>query len=230
LRSHLRAPEPAQLQPARPRRGRDVGEEAAQPVAPVGLVGAQRGDDEQVLVTDVAREEGEQVERRAIGPVDVLKDEQHRVRRCRGGEAIERHRVRAGRGVREPSARCEDVGRVVVVEPAQRVDHRQQRDDRVLEPGALTGQDLHAASFCVGGELREQPGLADAGLAADERDRGRALRRARDRRCQRVELAFPAGEDGARDALRHVASMAVRAPPAGEIGRGVRRRYVVLPM
>ena len=67
-----------ELQPLRARRGRHIGQEAPQALAAVDLVAAVRRHDQDALVAQPARQEGQQVERRPIGPMEVLDDEQHR--------------------------------------------------------------------------------------------------------------------------------------------------------
>ena len=73
---HVRARQAIESEPLH-RRGRcHVGEEAPQVLAPVDLVVAVGRDHEHALVAQPAREEPQQLERRAVGPVDVL-DHQH---------------------------------------------------------------------------------------------------------------------------------------------------------
>jgi hypothetical protein len=47
-------------------------------MAAMELVDAEGRDDQQPLAADVARQEGEEVARGAVGPVEVLDDQQHR--------------------------------------------------------------------------------------------------------------------------------------------------------
>ena len=55
-----------------------LGQERAQRMLAVQLVAAVRADHEQALVAQAAHERGEELERRAIGPVDVLHGEEDR--------------------------------------------------------------------------------------------------------------------------------------------------------
>ena len=54
-----------------------LGQERAQRVLAVQLVAAVRADQEQALVAQAPHEGGEELEGRAVGPVDVLDGEQH---------------------------------------------------------------------------------------------------------------------------------------------------------
>jgi len=71
----------------------------------------------------------------------------------------------------------------------------------------LAPEDPRAAIGRPRGELGEQPALADPGLAADERDNGRSGGRLLDGRQELPELSCSPGEDPAREALRHGASI-----------------------
>ena len=97
-----------------------LGQERAQRVAAVQLVGAIGGDEQHPLVPRVADEEGQEVARRAVRPVDVLEDEHQRLRLGqppRGGQQELEHaalreralgaglgRVELGQQRREPAA------------------------------------------------------------------------------------------------------------------------------
>ena len=148
--------------------------------------------------------------------------------RRRGGEAVEDERVKAGgwpRGAHRRKPGLQEVLRAVV-EPAQRVDHGQQRDRRLVEPDALPGEDLVAVGAGVRGQLGDEPALAHAGLAADEHEAWRARARSRHRGDELAQLVRAADEDGARDARRHRPSIA----PRWQIRHWGAARYVVLQM
>ena len=221
LFARLGARQAIERQPPRAGGGRHVGEEAAQALVAIDLVAAVRRDDEDALVAQPAREVGQQLERRAIGPVDVLDDEQdRRGRRC-GGEAVEDERVKAGgwpRGAHRHKPGVEEV-LGAVVEPAQRVDHGQQRDRRLVEPDALPGEDLVAVGAGARGQLGDEPALAHAGLAAHEHEARRARACPRHRGDELAQLVRAADEDGARDARRHRPSIA----PPGKYVAGAQR-------
>ena len=83
-----------------------------------------------------------------------------------------------------------------VVEPAQRVDHGQQRDRRLVEPHALPDEDLIAVGAGVRGQLGDEPALAHAGLAAHEHEARPARARPRHRGDEAAQLVRAADEDG----------------------------------
>ena len=67
--------QPAQLDAPRLGRALQDGQQRAQGMTPVQLVGAVAERDQHALVGEVAPEEGEEVAGRAVGPVDVLDDQ-----------------------------------------------------------------------------------------------------------------------------------------------------------
>ncbi len=75
----LVAREPHQLDPARARVALELGEQRAQRVAAVQLVGAVGGDHQHALGPQAAGEEDEEGAGRAVGPVDVLEHERERL-------------------------------------------------------------------------------------------------------------------------------------------------------
>ena len=240
----------SELEALRDRRGTDVGEEAAQAVAELDLVAAMGADHEDALVPQAPREERHEVERRSVGPVEVLEREEDgtagrravdplqdarmQARDPPGGE-LRARRPRRGR----PRRRREEAGRAVAVasvasvagQDAQRVDDRQERDRRVLEHSALPMEHERARARDVGGELGQQPALADPRLAANEHDPGRAVGRPLERRDKLGQLRGPPGEDRARDPVRHRASIApLRTSGVGKYGALGRVGYGALPM
>ena len=100
----------------------------------------------------------EQLQRGVVGPVHVV-EQQHQ----------------AGRGGQfdQPSANCTvqlvalDIDRPVDVHGGQSVARKYAERDVALELAGPSGHDRHAGVTGRGGELREQPGLAHAGLAGD---------------------------------------------------------------
>ena len=64
-----------------------LGQPGRERMATMELVRPERADDAQPLVARVAPQEGEQVARRPVGPVEVLDDEQDRVGPPRAGRA-----------------------------------------------------------------------------------------------------------------------------------------------
>jgi hypothetical protein len=168
------------LQPRDVRR-RQVAEDGAQLVERRGVVAV--AEDEQCAgVADATAEVLDKVERRVVGPVHVLEDDDRRCRRPRqlvehGGEergAIARPRQRAAQ---RGAGRAGDV-----VERPER-PRRRQRFARAPE---------HAAAAEPGGEALEQRRLADPRLAADEDGAAVTARRGigsvAERREQRLAL------------------------------------------
>ena len=90
--------EPAQLDPPGVRRALQDGQQRAQGVAAVQLVGAVAERDQHALVGEVAPQEGQEVAGRAVGPVDVLDDQDDR---RVATEAVDRRQ----QGLEEPRLR-----------------------------------------------------------------------------------------------------------------------------
>jgi hypothetical protein len=77
LVGQLVAAERPQRDPARARIALELGEQRAQRMAAVQLVGPVGADDEHPLAGQVARQERQRRARRAVGPVQVLDHQQH---------------------------------------------------------------------------------------------------------------------------------------------------------
>ena len=118
---------------------------------------------------------------------------------------------RRSSGRRLPSARCARrdcrAPRGLVhrsEELAQRLHHRTERHRPVDELEAAPDRDDAARVGDASGELRDEPALADAGLARDQHRRRVLLgRRDLEGRLQPFELSSPADEPGTRDSLVH---------------------------
>ena len=80
LRDDLLAREALQRDALDDRGALGLGHQRPQRMAAVQLVGAVGGDEQHALVARVAHEEGQEVARGAVGPVDVLEDEHERLR------------------------------------------------------------------------------------------------------------------------------------------------------
>ena len=195
-----------------------------QPVAPGGLergeqavrnlTGAERERDQHPGGRRAAQQVGDQLQRGVVGPVDVVEDEDDRLRpspsaaaararRGTRGSARPAGRRRRGPGGRRQHAR--ELGhpladqrlqaalaqrRDVVV---QRVDPDRERQIG-LQLGAAADVDGVPAGARALGQLVEQPRLADAGLAGHD-DPARAGRPDRvERRIERRELLSAADE------------------------------------
>ena len=106
-------------------------------------------------------------------------------------------------GAAAPSTSASCAGRHGPGQRAQRVDERREGQALGAELDALPGQ--HAAVLS-GRELREfpgEPGLADAGLAADQGDRGPVRPRPVKQHRQGSKLLLPPDEDRADHVRAH---------------------------
>ena len=189
----LIALEPGQVDPFDPRLAFGLGQPAGQRMAAVQLVAAEGGDDEQPLVARRSGEEGQQVARRAVGPVRVLDDEQDRVGVAETAEEPEdaledpdlepvglagRDRARVGHarelgnepgelGQAGPGGRCDALRLDLAGQGAQRLDDRAERQPLVADRHRAALEDEPAALAQPPGELGHEAALADARLATD---------------------------------------------------------------
>ena len=188
----------------------------------VGTVGAHEQD---AHATQRAHEEGHQLERGPVRPVQVLEHEhqrplggqplhhaEHELDQLRGrrgvGRAGARARVELGQQPGEPAAcRSQQLRQLVLGGRArqrpQRVGERRERQPVAAELDAGAAEHAGAARRGGGAQLLDQPGLADAGLAADEGDGGLAVERPLERGAERRELPPAADEDGTDGSGRH---------------------------
>ena len=205
-------------------------------MAPVQLIGAIRPDDGQPLGPRVARQERQDVARRAVSPVQVLDDEDHRdpiAQRSQEDKqaledpsldparAIERIGLRGRRWseLGQQAAEVTRLGQSQLVDVADRAgltggddpgQTAQRLDDR-SERQALAAAERHAATLehqrsvltRQTGCLRDETGLADAGIPAHEHDDGVAGAPAHERVAERSELSRATDEVRARDPRGH---------------------------
>ena len=151
-------------------------------------------------VAELAGDEGQQLERRQVGPLEVVEhDDQravggglgqqvgHRLEHPEPGAVAGRRRRRRRRRGRAGS--CSS-GAAAAGPPRATSDaHDGQPRPERRRGAALEGvapEDRRAPAPGLGGQLLEQPGLADAGLALDEHD---ADRRCAPRRARRPPAA-----------------------------------------
>ena len=225
-----------------------LGQERAQRMAAVQLVAAIGADEQQALVAQAAHQRRQELERRAVRPVEVLDREQDgRL----GGQAVQQRAQQpeesrlgqrlagAGDALAGSSGRWVALSSAAVARDRRRSGPRARRrpparargeaaqrsgDRRVghavgAEGQAVAAQDARAAGDRQALELAQQPRLAHAGLAADEHGgRGAALG-ARERRFQAAELRGAADERGARDAGWHRAIIFARHGRGGRFTR-----------
>ena len=210
----------------------ELGQERQQRVAAMELVGAVGEQEHHRDVAQVPDEEPEQVAGRAVGPVQVLDDEHDRRPRGQALEDPEEQLEQAAlaRAVAQGTGRApagsghgpevgdqpgqlgatlaqDDVELLRVGpadESAQGFGDRGVRHRTLAEVDAAAEQDDGALGLGDRGDLRDDPGLADAGLAGQERRAAATLVGRLQGRAQSADLAGSADEDGAGDADRHV--------------------------
>jgi hypothetical protein len=141
----------------------EVGERAGERAAAAELGVAIGADDGERAGASRAEHEAREQQRAAVGPVEVVDDQQQRgAVRERGVDGVEQAVARAGVVGR---AGLERVGGAGL---AQRLGERLERRQRLLR--AAAEQDGGALGKRVGRELVGKPGLADAGLAGQQHE------------------------------------------------------------
>ena len=231
LRRHIGLAERAELDDLDALQAQQLGEQRAERVTPMELIGPVGGQQQHRLATGVANEEPEEVACRRIGPMEVLQDEHQRpfLRQAmqdpehdleqagagrRGAQrrigwplGASRRRTEVGQQVRQLGASRPD--QAVEAVGVQRAHQRSEgRDERSVREAGLT--DRQAVSFQderpgrpgAFQELLHQPRLADPRLAGDEARAGPAGRGLLERVGQAGELGGASDEDGTADA-RH---------------------------
>ena len=201
-RRQLVALERPELEHERRARAPDAVGEPAHALGRRGLVGAVGREQQNRPVVEVVREEDDEIERRRIGPVQILEHEQHG---C-GGGALGEQRERLLEHLQLRARRCPSTcrgspsGRSASTNgwygssvPTRSIE----RPSEDLEPGVA------GASR----ELGREPGLADARFAGDEDGRAASRLRRVERALELPELACASDEDLARASL-HPASIA----------------------
>ena len=214
LGDHLLAREALERHALDDRGALGLGHQRPQRMAAVQLVGAVGREKQDALVARVAHEEGQEVARGAVGPVDVLEDEHERPRLAQPaqqaraaartpGPARARSRARPrGRRAGAGAARARRAAAELVgAQAAQGADDRRVGQLAVAEVDAVAGEHARALFAGAGAQLGDQARLADARLARDERDRGAAVGRALERRGEARELALAPDELRTRDPL-----------------------------
>jgi hypothetical protein len=162
-----------------PRHGvaRQLAEREAKRIVPLEAVVSVRDDDERPHGRDAAREQADQVERRLVGPVEVLED--HDARRTAAELVQERRQCVAGAGALVDE--CREL-------PAGLGRHVEQRPERTRRVQRFARAREHAHAGDVRAEGADEGGLADPGLASDEHEvSGARARHPGERLVQRVE-------------------------------------------
>jgi hypothetical protein len=152
------------------------------------------------------REEDDQIERRDIGPVQILEHEQHGHGSGALGEQrqrlLEHPQLRAGRLPGGPPG---------LPERAQRLGERLIRQLRADEIDRPADQDLEPGATGTPGQLGGEPGLADARLSHDQDSRTRPRLRCFERTLKLPELPSAPDEHPGRASL-HSGSIAQQTP------------------
>ena len=206
-RRQLLGRERSQVEQERRARAPDSVGKAAHALGRRELVRAVGREQENRPVGEVVREKDHEVERRRVGPVQVLEHEQHR----RLGRVIREHGQclleHAQLGARRPP-----VDRSELCERAQGFHERLVRQVRADEVDRAPEPDVEP---CVAGACRElgcEPGLADARFSGDEDGRASSRPCLVERAPELLELLYASDERRARARL-HPASIAPLHPP-----------------
>ena len=183
-----------------------------------------RGGEQQLRARRAPQQVGDELERRVVGPLEVVEQDHHG---RRGGELLEQRadgavravalvlQRRRGRRVARADRRqhAGELGDAVAEHPlepvlaepggvvVERVDPDAERQV-LLELGAAAGQDDAAALGAAVGELLEHPRLADARLAADG-DEARVATEAGQRSGDGRQLPPAADERALRPGVGH---------------------------
>lgn len=155
-----------------------LGQDRAQRVPAVQVVGADGGDDQQALPAQPAQQEGQQAEAGAVGPVQVLEDQQDLVLAGGGGQdpgdGVEELQLRQA-GLPGPGAVPEPpVLRGAAAQRFEGLDEGQVGQGPAPGGGAVADEDGAAAGPGAVGELGDEPGLAHPGVGLDEHGAGGA--------------------------------------------------------
>jgi len=221
----------------------ELGEQRPEGMAAVQLVGAVGEQHEQTLVTQAAGQKGDEGARGSVGPVHVLED-QHDQRRLPGEIEQLEHRLeqphlargilpgvggrlvleaRQQRGQLRPAAWSQRrQGRMALAhERAQGAQQWRVGQLAVRGLDALTAQDEHLVGPVVqrGLKLGNQPGLADPGITAEQREGGPTAGGFPRGVTELGQFADPAHETAAGQSRPHGRSIAGRRTWCGPNGR-----------
>ena len=214
----LRAPEALQLDALHGPYALPAGDERPQRMAAVQLVGAEADDHEHASAVQRAHEQGHEVERRPIRPVQILDHEHERAvgsepldhahdqleqaRRAaltEGSPAeravgieVRQHLPQLGAG--RSDELIELLGRRVAHERAERVRERAERQALAAHLDAAAREHPRARLARALGRLLDESCLAHAGLATQEHHRRVPRDRSVERRRQRRQLGVSADE------------------------------------
>jgi hypothetical protein len=224
LRPDVGDAERCELQDSDPTASLELRQVRSKRVAAVQLVAPEGTDDEHSFVVQVAREEGQEITRRGIGPVKIL---EHHQRWAVAGEPVEEREkeleeacaselvgrrrrdgcvaarqlgdeprdLRSGR-TQELRATC---GCQLARQRPECFHDRPERQSTLAVVGGCTDQHATLRSANRSSELADEPRLPDTGLAGDEDRTGFAAACRLPRRLQGVEFHSAPDEDGTAD-------------------------------
>ena len=185
--------ERSELEHQRGARAPDAVGEPAHTLGRGALVRAVGREQQNRPVVEVVREEDDEIERRRVGPVQILEHEQH----GRGGGVVGEQRERLLEHPQLRARACEPQ----LSERTQRLDERLVGQLRADEIDRAPEEDLEP---CVAGAARElgrEPRLADARLSGDEDGRAAPRPRRVEHALELSELACASDERRARARL-----------------------------
>ena len=230
-RAHPPAVETVEVHARRAPAALQLGEDGDERVSPVQLVGPERRHDRRPAAPEPAREVGQELEARPVGPVNVLEHEDQAPGRSieqfadRLVHATTAHGVRrrmARRGIRQQrrqhrGRRAEHLAGAVAQcldEPAEPVDERRVRQDvgAQLDAGANR---RHGAGRRARHQLRHETALADARLSANQDHRARAS--VGDGCLESMQVFIAADEDGAGATHAHAEPILAAADGRGRV-------------
>jgi hypothetical protein len=220
-----------------------LAQQPAQRVPAVELVAAEAAHHQHPPRPQVGGQVGDQVAGGAVGPVQVL---QHPQQRRGGGQPLDHphqqleqppltgaHNGRARGRLAGPGQVGQEAGQLgaggagdrrqlgwvqLAGQAAQRLDHRRERQALLAQGHTAAAQHPHALVAGDGGQLLDQPSLADPRLPTDHRHQRLAAGGAGQQLAQPRQLLGAADEPPGRDLVRHdtpVAPLVLR-----RVGRG----------
>jgi len=190
---------------------REVAEHACERVAAAHLDVPVGPDQQQRRIPQLAREEQEETQRVAVGPVQIV-DAQEQRRALGRAAQLARHAFEPAEArllALGGPERAEDLalGADTALgaarrERAQRLEEGPERG-RAFGLPTLPGQPAHAAAARFRAELFERPGLTDAGLAHDQHDAAPTRGALVERGTERLHRLDAPHEGGSARALAH---------------------------
>ncbi len=192
---HRRLGQRVEVEPGDLGQSRPHGEGGLEGVPSVQVVGAVAHDHAEGRIETPGQQQGEDVTGGVVGPVDVFEHHQQRARPrdrdqaimdgfCQPSGAGDAHHGRLGMldgGQQQPERRMPGCGFRDLVGCLRPQDGEHLGERQVGHPGpglsgAVADGDRDARVLCCGEEVAQQPGLADAGVAGQDREAVDGLR------------------------------------------------------